>query len=588
MSGVENPQHLTSITAPAALALFSNPSVELENVRVTGEVDLRSAHVSGPVRIHNCVFEGAVDATDARFDRSVQFTNCEFEKGLSLAHARINGPLDLSGSVLKPANGAVHMLFRDLHVEGCIEGTRLRVECGLNFSDLECGAAFRLHGANVKGDLLLNSAYLEGELDLGDCEAYGSNPAARTDITEVLNADCAHIESRVLLVGTKLGSARFEQAQIEGTMLLSPGRHTSTQVELGVATEAGKPPDGCSLSLLGATLEGSLELRGAKLHGSLRVSNAKVGCYLTIDRGEILGQEVPTSLGASRRGAALRVTSTCVQGAMTLGRVEFAGSINASNSDIALVEIDKECVKNLKSLFSRLLSDYPNGVLDLEGLKFGRLSLLEKRKAVDAAAFDYLELLSLTKFNEGTYASVEGWLRLNAKDDDADEIFREMRKMEKAQRRKRWERFPLRSKLSLWPKRIFLSPIGFFFGYGTRSLPGCVLWLATFAFSWCLFSGASALEETEKADPATISKTPGRWDRFDVVLRIHLPIIPWFSDPVWKPATNIIPRPSGLNPRVPWPEVRYDTLATALLILNVANVTLIIASLSGLLKRRGS
>jgi len=172
--------NLIPMSAKDALTHFSGQLPELKNARVTGELDLRSIEVPGPVRVHNCVFEGAVDATDSRFDRSVQFTNCEFEKGLTLAHARINGPLDLSGSVLKPANGAVHMLFRDLHVEGCIEGTRLRVECGLNFSDLECGAALRLRGAEIRGDLMLDSALIEGELDFGDCEKVGNDPASRT------------------------------------------------------------------------------------------------------------------------------------------------------------------------------------------------------------------------------------------------------------------------------------------------------------------------------------------------------------------------------------------------------------------------
>ena len=127
-----------------------------------------------------------------------------------------------------------------------------------------------------------DSAYVEGEFDLSDCESNGGEPAVQTKISGVLDCDCAHIESRLLLIGTRLGSARFEQAHVEGTMLLGPGRHTSSQVELGVEVEAGKTTDGCSLSLLGALLDGSLEIRGAKLHGALRVSNAKIGCYLLL------------------------------------------------------------------------------------------------------------------------------------------------------------------------------------------------------------------------------------------------------------------------------------------------------------------
>jgi hypothetical protein len=304
MSGVKDSQNLLRKDAQHALTHFSGHLPELRDVCVIERLDLRSIEVSGPVKVYNCVFEEAVDATDARFGRSVSFINCTFERGLSLAHARIDGPLDLSGSVLKPMAGGAKMPLHDLQVKGCVQGYRLQVECGLNFSDLECGSAFRLHGASIAGDLLLNSAYIEGEFDLSDCESTHGEAAARTIISGVLNCECAHIESRVLLIGTRLGSARFEQAHIEGTMFLGPGRYTPNQVELGVAVEAGKTADGCSLSLLGALLEGSLEVRGAKLHGALRVSNAEIGCYLlltdaSLDPNAPGTSKIPTSLGTS-------------------------------------------------------------------------------------------------------------------------------------------------------------------------------------------------------------------------------------------------------------------------------------------------
>ncbi len=559
----------------------SEKPVELKDARVTGPLDLRSIGVRGPVKISNCVFEDAVDATDARFGRSVQFNNCTFEKGLSLAHARIDGPLDLSGSVLKPMPGAAAMPLHDLHVEGSVQGTRLRVDCGLNFSDLRCGSAFRIHGTSIAGDLLLNSAYVEGELDLSDCASPDGESAAQTIIRGVLNCDCAHIESRVLLIGTHLGSAKFEQAHIEGTMLLGPGLHSRTQVELGVVAEAGKPSDGCSLSLLGARLDGSLEIRGAKLHGALRVSNAKVGCNLMLAEDAPKQPRFQTSIGASDGGGSLRVTSADVRGALVLLNVAFDGVVEISNSEVAVLEIDQKCILNLKTLFERLPDNKKcEGVLALEGLTFGELKLGEPDDSEnEPRAQDFLQLLALTKFDEGTYVNIENWLRLSARDDDADDVFREMRKKETSQRRKGL-------------KRVLFKLFGWLYGYGTKSLLTGGIWFGTLAFSFWMFWGGSGLEATEKGDePSGIGAVVKKADWADtaaVVFRIHLPIVPWFSDPEWKPAAKRIPKPYMVPPCVPWPPLRYDVTAHSLLVWNVVNVTLIIASISGLLKRRGS
>lgn len=583
MSTVVNPP-LIPMRAESVLTLFilENP-VELKDACVTGPLDLRSIGVRGPVRISNCVFEDAVDATDARFGRSVQFTDCIFEKGLSLAHARIAGPFDLSGSVLKPMAGATAMPLHDLHVEGSVQGTRLQVECGLNFSDLRCGSAFRLHGASIAGELLLNSAYVEGELDLSDCASPDGVPAAQTIIRGVLNCDCAHIESRVLLIGTHLGSAKFEQAHIEGTMLLGPGLHSQTQVELGVVAEAGKPSDGCSLSLLGARLDGSLEIRGAKLHGALRVSNAKVGCNMMLSGDAPKKPRFQTSIGASEGGGSLRVTSADVRGALVLLNVTFDGLVEISNSEVAVLEIDEKCILNLKTLFEGLPDNKKReGVLALEGLTFGELNLGEPDDPKkEPRAQDFLQLLALTKFDEGTYVNIESWLRLSARDEDADDVFREMRKKETAQRREGL-------------KRVLFKLFGWLYGYGTQIRTACYIWLGTFSLSLSLLMlDGSGLDATEKDDQpaairAVVKKEPGLADKAAVVFRIHLPIVPWFSDPEWKPAARSIPKPAWFLQCVPWPPLRYDAIAYSLLVWNVVNVTLIIASISGLLKRRGS
>lgn len=580
MSAEANLPNLIPMSSKDALTHFSGQLAELKNARVTGKLDLRSLEVKGPVRVHNCVFDDAVEANDARFARSVQFINCIFEKGLSLAHARIAGPLDLSGSVLRTMAGAPVMPFQDLHVEGSFQGTRLQVECGLNFSDLRCGSAFRLHGASIAGDLLLNSAFVEGELDLSDCVSVGGQPAVQTKISGVLNCDCAHIESRVLVIGTHLGSAKFEQAHIEGTMLLGPGLHSRTQVELGVVAEAGKPSDGCSLSLLGAQVDGSLEIRGAKLHGALRVSNAKVGCNLMLAEDAPKHPRFQTSIGASEGGGSLRVTSADVQGALVLLNVAFDGVVEISNSEVAVLEIDEKCILNFKTLFERLPDNKKReGVLALEGLTFGELNLGEPDDSEnEPRAQDFLQLLALTKFDEGTYVNIENWLRRSARDDYADDVFREMRKKETAQRRKGLKRF-------------LFKLFGWLYGYGTQIQKACYIWIGTFLFSLLMFRGDAGLEVTEKDDQPSAAgavKKAGLADKAAVVFRIHLPIVPWFSDSEWKPtALHLVPRPTFLPQCVPWP-LRYDVISQSLLVWNVVNVTLIIASISGLLKRRGS
>ena len=361
MSEVANSQSLIPMKAKDVLALLISEKPDpLKDVRVTGPLDLSSIGVPGPVRVHNCVFEDAVDATDARFARSVRFINCSFEKGLSLAHARIDGPLDLSGSVLKPMAGAAEMPFHDLHVEGCIEGTRLHVECGLNFSDLECGAAFRLHGAKIGGDLVLDSAFIEGELDLGDCSQHDEKPAARTEVSGILKCARSHIESRVLLIGSLLGGATFEQTQVGGTMLLCSGYYTNHVLEIGAPESYSY-----SLSLLGASLHGNLEIRGAKLDGYLRISNAEIRCNLVLksDRNIPTGQSFQTFLGSKKESPSLRLASASVRGAVYIHNVNFTGIFEASNADVALIEIDEATINSLRKLSDKM----PDGVLAIEG-----------------------------------------------------------------------------------------------------------------------------------------------------------------------------------------------------------------------------
>ena len=259
---------------------------------------------------------------------------------------------------------------------------------------------------------------------------------------------------------------------------------------------------------------------------------------------------------------------------MILGNVEFGGAINASNSNVSLLEIEELCVANLKALFQKLPADEKHdGVLALEGLTFGELSLVETDDPKkEPSAQDFLDLLALTKFDEGTYVNVENWLRRSAKDDDADEVFREMRKAETARRQHWW-------------KRLLYAPFGFLYGYGTRNRWACIIWLFTLAVTVLMFWDGSGLEEIEKADlaaPRSAVVTEPDWvDKTGVIFRIHLPMIAWFSDPEWKPSAKTFPM---------WPclWLRYDAVAHSLLVWNFINVTLIIASVSGLLKRRGS
>ena len=532
----------------------------VEDARITGLLDLRGIDVDGAVRFSNCVFEDAVDASDGHFAHGLQLIDCIFNKGLSLAHARINGPLNLTRTVLKPMDGQVEAPFRDLHVDGCIEATRLHVECDLNLSDLACGAALRLRGCKIGGDLLLGSACIEGEFDLSECESDGLEPAAFTEISGYLQCGSSQIESRVLFIGTHLGAANFEQSHIGGTMLLAPGPHTTAPVTIGV-----HKGEAYSLSLLGASLHGNLEIRGALLEGHLRVSNAEIRCSLVVvgRPDPVTGKMLPTSLGSGGRGTSLRLSSASIQGALLLSGVNFDGLVVITNTKVGVLEIDASSIKNLRSLSEK--RGHHGGqthVLVLSGLEFGELKLSDHSPAAET-----LDLLNLAKFDEGVYANVENWLRRTARDDAADEVYRAMRKKETAQRHEGM-------------KRWLYQFLGLLYGYGTRVRVAFSLWFLTLAFSCFMFRDGSSLESVSPPNPVppnALSSEPDWVDKAGVILRIHLPMAIWFSDAEWKPAPK----------RFLW-ILRIDVVAQVILVWNLINVTLIIAAFSGVLKRRGS
>jgi len=488
-----------------------------------------------------------------------------------------------------------------------------------------------MRGAVIEGNFNAPSAHIGGDLDFSPCPKTEKKPAVRTEIKKVMDFRQSKIGSEVTLSGGVFGAINFEQSHLGGSLFGTP---SSERLRVSITI-----PTVPSLQLTGARVHGNVQLKKAQLAGGLNMSSAEV-------RGNLVLSS--TCLGASRHRSSLRMVGCEVGAAVVLRNLNISGRIVAIKAKIGILEIDRRTMRFFKQLHAQLNSsekkDPRKGLIDLKGLSFVDLdipaplnpnfwdrvnSFITRTWSHTLAKSNYVALLSLTSFDEGVYCGMERWLRQAGKDDDADSVYLRMRSVEMSLRQGFWK--TLRD-------GILLHLVGF--GLMARWL--IIIWCLIFLANGLLFfMKSNAVEKKQNPIDAVVSqldlmervsvpvslpvstvpppmpadmifgppfsppsipqlipvlgniRTPiastsktaapdvkkaNAFDRLYVVFKTEFPMFTLSSENDWIPSTQQIQR---IAP------IRCRDIANLIVFLNWILVPLIVASLAGLLKKRG-
>jgi len=368
-----------------------------------------------------------------------------------------------------------------------------------------------------------------------------------------------------------------------------------------------------SLTLFGASVFGNVEMRGATLGKMLNLSNAEI-------RGNLILQaldEIPTQIGcAGQDRESIRLVGTRVGGRMELHGVLLEGGLNLTNAHVGGFEIDRETRRCLANQNSGSISDNDTiSGLRLSGWTFGSLTIqpetvpqtsfqrftswLFPTRENTLLANSYVQFLEpMREVDETVYNNLEKWLRSHGKDEDADQVFFRMRSRE------------LQGVKGFFRRRLKFVLLHFL-GYGLRIHWLVFIWTVTFLLTFSVFLDPHSVERPQSfvagrfdeartsrfqwpvpVRPSTLSSRwdddgsqPEGWTGFDsgwMSLRSQIPVVQIFARNDWEPACRVI--------RHPWNffNFQYDSYSTMVTLLNWMVVPLIIASATGLLKKRSS
>lgn len=339
----------------------------LLGVRVSGQVDLSGSQIKKNLILQAAKIEGALD--------------CKPEKG---CHTVIGGNVWLTGakvSILADFSGA--QIKRDLVLEGTeIAGGLFcgtwKDPCTQKAYPTEIGEKVSLlgtkilghvgfNGAQVKGDLFLQGAEINGKLDCKTEEGY-----------------CTKVGCNASLAGAKVsGEVDFSEAEVNDSLLLQ-----------------GAKIDGdlhCTCTKVGK----KARLTGAKVSGDVNFSEAKVTEELDLEGTEIKGDLI-WILDEGIGNANLRA---CSVRCMNL-HVKLPSDRNVELLSNPILNLARTQIIELE-----IKGNIPSEI-NLDGCQFQKLTLPVTEENKVAYLDSLLKLLEATQpFRKSTYLFVEKWLR---------------------------------------------------------------------------------------------------------------------------------------------------------------------------------
>ncbi|MBO0697313.1 MAG: hypothetical protein J2P46_02860, partial [Zavarzinella sp.] len=477
-------------------------------------------------------------------------------------------------------------------VGGVVEFGGARIAKDLNLQNAEVGEDFDVSSPKpdeprsvIGGDVNLTGVRVEGVTTFSGAEVGGRLWAVRATYDD----------------GVYLGSggaARSNGSDAERPTVILGG------VDLSHARVNAR------LSLAGLMTEGDLNLHGAYVDGDLGGNGTRVHT---------------TRLGAVTADG-LRVI-----GRFDLSGVELVCPAGRPCLDLSFAEVQGDCAlpggtdgRHLRLYHARLgevrFHDGLGSAVVAEGLAFRRLTV---------PADDFCRFLENTDpFQKGTYETVERYLRDRGEDDQADLVFREMRRRDRRQdlpeplarfdvwlfdrdRRHRIDLAGRRAGARKCPggqpgrpgrvKQVLLWAWGLFLdvstGCGTRSYRLGAYLVLSLILMWLVFLNPQSVRRdvhptavemalvpvlSEKdTHPPEAEKEWGVSEAGFTALRTVIPLMGDLPHGEWQPSTEVV-AVGGTSLGI-----KYETLAGLVHALSYIVLPLFLASVTGLLKKRG-
>ena len=576
---------------------FFGGYLNLRAAKILGNVNMRGIQARDEVRIAGAEIAGELCLWSQNKHR-----------------ARIGGNLSLENAKVGKVTIGGMELMGDLKGQNLIVGDTfmcLSPECVLT----KFGASVELDGASTGNSVTFGGVLIAGDLSLSSAKIQGSiyfDPINKqqTEINGKLLLSDASVSAEVKLSGAKIGGDFIAIGTKFGTLSANPVDEHCTEFGSGLAMLNIQAQ---LISLQGAKISGDLFIRSSSI-GILRCSSIDerkrtlITGSVSLDSVDILGGasfdgvQIQESFGAynARISGSLNfrktgeTTCTEVHGDVSLSRARFIQSAAfegtkihkslflafAEINDVSLearetevegsiemvglhaksVKIYSPCFRKNKInlAFAKILElaflGEPPQKTELPGLEVQSLNL---------PCDDYRGLLASTDpFRTESYLSFEKWLRDRGKEEEANEIYLDMR------RRRRREMLRGARRLGDW----FLD---WSTRYGIGSYRLIVYLLVVFCLSVLVFCLPKALEH----DP--VNMECARWPQAAwVALQTTFPMFAIPGAKNWQPTRDSV----ILMGRHLW--VTYDGYASVVSFLSWIVVPLFVASIAGLLKQK--
>lgn len=534
-------------TDPEAAPYIDHKGLRVDNVTITGNLDLSRCHVNPALEFRRCDFQGIVNLLSAE-TRGIFILDSSLAGGIFADGVTIHGPL----------------ILRHIHSESEIRLSGAQIESILDCSGAKLnakGEALIADGAKIRGEVSLEDGFeSEGTIRLPSAEITGQLKCSGAKLRakgNALIADGAQIGDGVFLDDgfESEGTIRLLGAEIKGDLsclgaklktkynaLIADGAKIGGSVFL----EDGFESEG-TIRLLDAKITGQLNCSGAKLmakDNALNAAGAKIGGDVFLDdsfesEGEILlfGAKIGGNLHVrSAKVAGVICKNTVVTGDMIWQRIE--------KSKGTFLNLVGAMVKNLRD---DRMSWPDEGNLDLDGLIYEGLKLYEPlsdeniknhtySKEMPLVAKDRIAWLELQSVENASIA--QPWVQLanllNASGDPggAREVrYAYQRRLHGRDVLLRGRTYPF-DQLEQWPLEI-CAPITFFWLLGSL-----IFWRA---------HRMSMMAPTEKEAFEVFQKTgkpPERYvplNPFIYALENVLPVVKLGQDSSWYPNPQAAP-----------------------------------------------
>jgi sRNA-binding regulator protein Hfq len=386
-----------------ASGLVTHRGIQIEGVRIDGDLDLEEAQIAFRLVLWKCAFKGDILLKNARM-RSLYLLNCSV-KSLNGSGAHFEGSV---------------FLREDCKAEGEVNLSRATIDEDLSCSGAQLtnptDKALSADGATINGYVFLSHGFkAEGEVNL-----------LGATIGRNLECDGAQLTN---LTGKALSA---DGAKINGDVFLRNGFKAEGEVNLLGATIGGNlecldaqltNPKGYAFNAAGAKINGYVFLRnGFKAEGEVNLLGATIGGNLECDGAQLTN---PTGKALNAEGAKINSNVFLREGFKADGSVSFvSGEVGGYFIWFNVSPSEKTTLDLRAAKVSTLLDDedsWPKeGKLFLDGFTYSRI--FENSPLTAESRIHWLHRQRHDKFFPQPYEQLASVLRNMGRDGEARDV----------------------------------------------------------------------------------------------------------------------------------------------------------------------